>query len=243
MKSSRGQSDSADRHGDRLNKFLASCGLGSRRSCETLISEGRVEINGDPCLTLATRIGEHDSVRVDGRLLRRVRTTTILLNKPRGFLCTRDDPQQRRTIYDLLPSAFHHLHSIGRLDLESCGLLMLTTSGELTEQLTHPRHQIDKEYHVTLGLPFDREHISRLVDGIRLTEGIAKAHSVHILARKRINIVLRQGYNRQLRRMLSTLGYKVKTLERVRIGQLTAPDLSTGDWHLIGKRDIAKVMA
>lgn len=228
--------------GDRLNKFLASCGLGSRRKCEVLITEGRVEVNGEPCVTLATRITESDSVKVDGRMLRQARATTLLLNKPRGYLCTRNDPQGRPTIYDLLPKAFHHLHSIGRLDLESSGLLLITTSGELTEKLTHPSHQMDKEYLVMLDRAFVRSHRDRLLEGIHLTEGTAKAHSVRILSGKRLSIVLRQGYNRQIRRMFAALEYRVKHLERIRIGQLTAADLSTGEWRLIGKRDVAKAL-
>ena len=242
MKSSQNQSGSANTESHRLNKFLASCGLGSRRSVEALITEGRVEVNGDPCLALGTRITEDDTVRVDGRTLRRARTTTLLLHKPTGYLCTRHDPQGRRTIYDLIPKAFHHLHSIGRLDLESSGLLLLTTSGELTEQLTHPRHQVEKEYHLLLDRPFDRERIPLLLKGIHLEEGLAKAHAAHSLSRKRLSIVLRQGYNRQIRRMLDALDYKVKRLARIRIGQLAAPSLNPGEWQLIGKKDLAKVL-
>jgi 23S rRNA pseudouridine2605 synthase len=240
MKTSRANSDASS--GDRLNKFLAAHGLGSRRNCEALITGGHVEVNGEPCLELATRITDSDSVRVDGRLLREVRSTTLLLNKPRGFLCTRNDPAGRRTIYDLLPRTFHHLHSIGRLDQESSGLLLLTNRGDLTEHLTHPRHLVEKEYHIALDRVFDRNYVERLISGIHLDEGLAKAHSVRILSRKRLSIVLRQGYNRQIRRMFAALEYKVKQLERIRIGDMTAPTLSTGDWKMIGKRDLAKIL-
>jgi len=242
MKSSSGHSGSARHTGDRLNKFLASCGLGSRRSCESLITEGRVEVNGEPCVNLGTRIKDSDSVRVDGQLVRQAKATTLLLNKPRGYLCTRNDPQGRQTIYDLLPKTFHHLHSIGRLDLESSGMLLVTTSGELTEQLTHPSHQLDKEYQVMLNRPFAREHKERLLKGIHLEEGLATAHSVRIITAKRLSIVLRQGYNRQIRRMFAELDYRVKLLERVRIGQLTT-HLNPGEWQIIGKRDLAKVLS
>jgi 23S rRNA pseudouridine2605 synthase len=242
VKPSRNPTGPSDKEGDRLNKFLAACGLGSRRGVEALITEGRVEVNGEPCLALGTRITENDTVRVDGRTLRRARAVTLLLHKPTGYLCTRYDPQGRLTIYDLIPKAFHHLHSIGRLDLDSSGLLLLTTSGELTEQLTHPRHQIEKEYHVLLDRPFDRERIPLLLKGIHLDEGLAQARAAHTLSRKRLSIVLCQGYNRQIRRMFDALNYKVKRLARVRIGQLAAPSLNPGDWQLIGKRDLAKVL-
>ena len=242
MKPSEHRNGPANPSGDRINKYLAACGLGSRRGVETLIAEGRVEVNGEPCLALGTRITENDTVRVDGRTLRRARTTTMLLHKPTGYLCTRHDPHGRPTIYDLIPKAFHHLHSIGRLDLESSGLLLLTTSGELTEQLTHPRHQVEKEYQVMLDRPFDRERIPLLLKGIHLDEGLAQAHAAQSLSRKRLSLVLRQGYNRQIRRMFEALDYRVKRLARVRIGQLTAPSLNPGEWQLIGKKDLGKVL-
>ena len=224
--------------GVRLNRFLASCGLGSRRKCETLISEGRIEINGKVVLELATRVLPDDYVRCDGRVVRPEKEITILLNKPKGYLCTRDDPGERKTIYELLPPKFRSLSYVGRLDFETHGLLLLTNSGSLNETLTHPRHEVEKEYFVTLNRPFDPEHTKRLLEGVYLAEGLAKADSVQFSTRKRVTVVLSQGYNRQVRRMFAKLDYKVRNLERVRIGKLTAPDLSTGDFRVLNDREI-----
>lgn len=225
----------------RLNRFLASCGLGSRRSCEALITEGRVEVNGAVCTQLATRIGERDSVRVDGRVVRQGRETTLLLNKPRGYLCTRADPEARQTLFDLLPKRFHSLHSVGRLDLDSSGLILVTNSGKLTQELTHPRHEIEKEYLVALDQRFDSRDTERLQEGIQLAEALARAESIRVLSNKQLRVVLRQGLNRQIRRMFTALGYTVKTLERIRIGCLIAPDLAPGDWRPLNSRDLEAV--
>lgn len=224
--------------GVRLNRFLASCGLGSRRKCEELIQGGHIEINGEVALDLATRVQPEDYVRCDGRVVRAEKEITILFNKPKGYLCTRDDPEGRKTIYELLPPTFRHLSYIGRLDLESHGLLLLTNSGSLNETLTHPRHRVEKEYHVTLNRAFDPEHTAKFLEGIRLAEGVAKADSLHFFTRKRLGIVLTQGYNRQIRRMFAKYDYKVKELERVRIGRLTAPDLSTGAHRVLNGKDL-----
>ncbi|MCB1232552.1 MAG: rRNA pseudouridine synthase [Verrucomicrobiae bacterium] len=232
---------SSPESGVRLNKFLASCGLGSRRKCEELIREGRIEINGKVVLDLSTKVQPDDYVRFDGRVVRAEKEITILLNKPKGYLCTADDPEGRKTIYDLLPGKFRSLAYVGRLDLESHGLLLLTNSGELNETLTHPRHEVEKEYVVTINRAFEPEHTDRMLEGIRLAEGLAKADSMHFFTRKRIGIVLSQGYNRQIRRMFAKLDYKVRELERVRIGSFTAADLSTGDHRVLNAKEIEAV--
>lgn len=224
--------------GIRLNKFLASCGVGSRRSSESLIREGRVEINGEVILDLSTRVRQGDHVRCDGRLLRTQADLTLALNKPRGYLCTKSDPQGRKTIYDLLPSKFNSLHYVGRLDLDSAGLLILTSSGELTEKLTHPRYHVEKEYLVQLDRPLESELTSKLTDGIHLAEGLARAEQVSFDSRRRLRIVLTQGFNRQIRRMLSKLGHKVRHLERIRIGEMTLPSLSTGEYRILSHKEI-----
>lgn len=228
--------------GIRLNRFLATCGLGSRRHCEQLVTGGRIEINGKACLNLATRVQPGDSVRFDGTLLQRARETTMLLNKPKGYLCSRGDPDGRDTIYNLLPPAFHHLAHIGRLDLDSHGLILLSNSGELSEYLSHPRHKIEKEYHVTLDQAFDHDHIERLIRGIRLEEGLAVAKSVTPLNKRRLSVILQQGYKRQIRNMFDAIGYRVKNLERIRIGNLVAPDLGDGQWKLLGPVEIKAAM-
>lgn len=230
--------DSPADKGVRLNRFLASCGVGSRRACDAFIVEGRVEVNGHIATELATRVLPGDQVKFNGKPLRERAPLTLVLNKPRQFLCTRSDPQGRDTIYKLLPKTFATLHYVGRLDYDSSGLLVMTSSGDLTERLTHPRYHVEKEYEVLLDRAYDPASTARLLEGIPLTEGLARAERVEIEAKRRLRIVLTQGYNRQIRRMLSKLGYKVVRLERFRVGSLVFPDLSTGDYRILSPKEI-----
>ena len=224
--------------GVRLNKFLASCGLGSRRGCEKLILQGHVEINGNIVTNLGARVLPDDHVRYDGKLLHQAPEITLLLNKPEGCLCTHNDPQGRKTIYDVLPRKFSKLNYIGRLDYNSSGLILLTNSGDLNEKLTHPRYHLEKEYHVQLNRFFDPELVSRLLEGFRFEEGHALAQSVEIVGRKRVNLVLTQGYNRQIRRMFGKLDYRVRKLERFRIGSLVDYELEPGKFRVMNRRDL-----
>lgn len=224
--------------GVRLNRFLASCGVSSRRDCDGLIREGHVEINGKIVTDLSSRVLPGDHVKFDGKIVREQSPLTLVLNKPRKFICTKDDPQGRETIFELLPKKFSTLNYVGRLDYESSGLILMTSSGDLIEKLTHPRFHVEKEYAVHLDHPFDPELTPKLLEGIHLAEGLAKAESVKFETKRRLRMVLTQGYNRQIRRMFSKLGYKVKSLERIRIGQLTMPALSTGEYHILNHREI-----
>ena len=224
--------------GVRLNRFLASCGIGSRRACDELITQGRVEINGEIVIDLSSRVLPSDHVKFDGKLLREQSPLTLVLNKPRKFICTKDDPEGRPTIYELLPKKFSKLIYVGRLDYESSGLILMTSSGELTERLTHPRFHVEKEYAVHLDRPFDPDLTHKLLEGLHFTEGLAKAESVRFDSRRRVRVVLTQGYNRQIRRMFSKLGCKVDRLERIRIGTLTMQALSTGDYQILNHREI-----
>ncbi len=235
--------DSPADKGVRLNRFLASCGVGSRRACDEYIVQGRVELNGKIVVELASRVLPGDHVKFDGKLLREQAPLTLVLNKPRQFLCTKSDPQGRDTIYQLLPKTFAKLHYVGRLDYDSSGLLLMTSSGDLTERLTHPRYHVEKEYEVQIDRPYDPESTARLLEGIPLTEGLARAERIELDGKRRLRIVLTQGYNRQIRRMLSKLGYKVVRLERVRIGGLVLPDLSTGDYRILSPREIETACA
>ena len=224
--------------GVRLNRYLASCGLGSRRKCEDHILGGLIEVNGRVVLDLATKVMPGDYVRFDGRIVRQEEEITLLVNKPKGYICTHDDPEGRKTVFELIPPKFRHLNHVGRLDFESHGLLLLTNSGTLNATITHPRHAVQKEYDVTLDRPFDPGLTPRLTEGIRLSEGVAKAESVHFHSRKKLTMVLAQGYNRQIRRMFAKLGYKVRDLERTRIGSLTAPDLADGGYRVLNPKDL-----
>lgn len=223
----------------RLNQFLASCGLGSRRSCERLILEGRILVNGEVCRSLATRIGPHDRIEHEGRQLAARKQLVVLLNKPPGYASTARDERGRKTVYDLLPPEWRHLKHVGRLDLESEGLLLLTNDGDLAQAVTHPRHGLEKEYEVVLDKPFKRERKGLLLKGLAFPEGLAKFESVDFLTRKHVRVVLKQGLNRQVRRMFEAMDCPVKRLHRVRIGSLKMGDLPPGKWRVLSENQVA----
>ena len=223
----------------RLNRFLAAAGIGSRRKCDELIAAGRVTINGRVCTDFSTQPGERDHVKVNGKLARAHLPLTIALHKPPGFVSTRNDPHARDTIFDLLPARFPRLFNVGRLDAQSEGLLILTNDGNLAQQLTHPRHQIDKEYEVTLDRHWDPALVPKLLRGIFLDGQRAQIVRLHSVAPTRLRVVLRQGISRQIRRMFEAIDYNVKRLVRVRIGNLRLGDLPRGHWRVLTKSELA----
>ena len=225
----------------RLNRFLAAAGVASRRKCDDLIASGRVTINGRVCTDFSAQPSERDHVKLDGKLVRMERAMTILLNKPPGFVSTRHDPHTRDTIFDLLPPKFPRLFNVGRLDAQSEGLLLLTNDGDLTQRLTHPRFKIEKEYEITLDRHWDSEHSQKLLRGIFLDGQRAQIVRLHSIGPTRLRVVLRQGLNQQIRRMFSAVGYNVKRLVRIRIGNLRLGDLPRGDWRLLSKSELASL--
>jgi len=225
----------------RLNRFLAAAGVGSRRHCDELIAASRVTINGKVCTNFSAQPSAHDHVKVDGKLVRVAPAFTIVLHKPAGFVSTRKDEQARDTVFDLLPQKFSRLFNIGRLDAQTEGLLLLTNDGELAQRLTHPRYKIDKEYEVTLDRPWDPALAPKLLRGIFLDGQRAKIEKIHSASPTRLRVVLRQGINRQIRRMFEAAGYRVKHLLRVRVGNLRLGDLPRGHWRVLTKRDLKTI--
>lgn len=223
----------------RLNRYLAASGLGSRRSCEELILGGGVTINGKVCQTLATEVSEEDFVKVGGRRILPEKPLYILLHKPRGYLCTAADTHERRTVFDLLPGHWPRLFHVGRLDRDSEGLLLLTNDGDLGLRLTHPRYKVEKEYEVLLDRPFDAAaDTPRLLRGVSIEGGRAKAEEVRQLSPVLLRIVLRQGLKRQIRLMLYKLGYEVRRLIRIRIGPLRLAKLRAGEWRALTAAEV-----
>lgn len=222
----------------RLNRFLAAAGVASRRKCDELIAGGRVTINGRVCTDFSAEPTERDHVKVDGKLVRAEQLLTIALNKPAGFVSTRADPHARDTIFDLLPRKFPRLFNIGRLDAQSEGLLLLTNDGDLAQQLTHPRFKTDKEYIVTLDRQWDNALATKLLRGIVLDGKRAQIARLHAFGPTRLRLVLRQGLNQQIRRMFYAVGYEVKQLVRVRIGNLRLGDLPPGQWRTLTRSEI-----
>ena len=224
----------------RLNRFLAAAGIGSRRHCDELIAAGRVTINGQPCTDFSAQPAERDYVKVDGKIARPSQQLLyILLHKPGGFVSTRRDPHARDTIFDLLPARLPRLFNVGRLDAQSEGLLILTNDGDFAQRLTHPRHEVEKEYEVTLDRLWDPALTSKLLRGIFLDGERATISRLQQIGPTRVRVVLRQGINRQIRRMFYEIGYDVKKLTRTRIGHLRLGDLPRGDWRSITHAEIA----
>jgi 23S rRNA pseudouridine2605 synthase len=222
----------------RLNRFLAAAGIGSRRHCDELIAAGRVAINGKTCTDFSMQPGGRDHVKVDGKLIHLAPPLTIMLHKPAGFVSTRSDPQVRDTVFDLLPAKFSRLFNIGRLDAQTEGLLLLTNDGSLAQRLTHPRYKIEKEYEVTLDRSWDPALASKLLRGNFLDGERARIVRLHATSPVHLRVVLRQGINRQIRRMFEAVGYHVKVLVRIRIGPVRLGDLPRGHWRALTKREL-----
>jgi len=229
--------------GIRLNKFLASCAVGSRRKCDELIQAGRVDVNGSPCLNMGTRVAPGDHVRVDGKRVVARDPVVVAFHKPRGLVCTREDELGRATIYGQLPQSLRALHHVGRLDLDSEGLLILTNDGDLSQQLMHPSKSVEKEYLVTANQAFQNEHLDQFLEGVYTSEGKLKAKAIERLSPRRIKVVLDHGAKRQIRVMFEQLGYQVTKLLRVRIGGLWLGDLEPGRFAILNKLEIGMLLA
>lgn len=222
----------------RLNRFLAAAGVGSRRYCDSLITAGCVTINGKVCTNFSAQPATRDHVKVNGKLVHVDPLVTIILHKPAGFVSTRKDVHARDTIFDLLPRKFSRLFSIGRLDAQTEGLILLTNDGKLAQRFTHPRYKIDKEYEATLDRAWDPALAPKLSKGIFLDGKRARIERLHSITPTRLRVVLRQGINRQIRRMFHEIGYGLKRLVRVRTGNLCLGDLPRGHWRTLTEREL-----
>jgi pseudouridine synthase len=224
--------------GDRLQKILARAGVASRRAAERLMADGRVTVNGAIVRELGSRANpDTDDIRVDGRPVRPVASHRyILLNKPRGFITSRSDPEGRRTVLDLLPAVRDYVYPVGRLDYDSEGLLILTNDGELAARLIHPRHHVEREYRVRVrGVPEPRAltRLSRgvIIDGRRTAQAdvrIADVGRGEHGDQAVLSITVHEGRTHQVRRMCETIGHPVLRLRRIRIGPISDPTLKSG---------------
>jgi 23S rRNA pseudouridine2605 synthase len=216
---------------ERLNKFLAHAGLGSRRQVEQLIRAGRVTIEGQPVRELGTRVAPGQEVQVDGRSLQAERHVYWIVNKPRGYLSTNRDPAGRPRVLDLVPQIAERVYLVGRLDEDSEGLVLLTNDGDLAHRLMHPRFGVYKTYLVQVAGNPSREDLQKLTEGVWLAEGRVRARRVKRIKRQGdstwLQIVLSEGKNREVRRMLARLEHKVMRLKRVAIGPIRLKGLKS----------------
>jgi pseudouridine synthase len=227
----------------RLQKYLAECGIASRRASEELIGAGHVTVNGRPVTQQGTLVDpQADTVRVDARLCRPQAKLYILMNKPRGVLCTCRDPQGRRTFLDLLPRQHERLYPVGRLDYDSEGLLIVTNDGTLACALAHPRHAVAKTYHVRVDRSLAPAELRQMRDGVSSEGEILRVSRVVRLAGDGgsavYEVILHEGRNRQIRRMLAALGLGVLTLQRVAEGPLTLQQLRPGQWRHLTTHEV-----
>jgi len=225
--------DRAPTEGERLQKVLAAAGLGSRRECEELITSGRVEVDRQVVMELGTRVKpEEQDIRVDGESLSMGRRVYYAVNKPRGVVSTNRDPSRRPRVIDLVASQHARLFPVGRLDLNSEGLILVTNDGELANRLTHPRYEVAKTYLVlVVGSPTP-EVLAQLRRGVHLAEGMARAEEVVVKSHHKdstwLEIVLREGRNREVRRLLARVGHKVVRLVRIAVGPVRLGKLAPG---------------
>lgn len=218
----------------RLQRFLAAAGLGSRRRCEQYILEGRVAVDGDTVAELGTRVNPQEQrVTFDGEPLRIERKRYFALHKPPGYLCTHRDPGGRRNVTELFPADGPRLFAVGRLDEASEGLLLVTNDGELGHRLAHPRYRIDRTYIVQVAGHPTRSMLQQLERGLRFSDGLFRAQSVRPLKKQGkstfLEIRLREGRNREIRRLLARIGHKVLKLQRIGFGPVRLGRLKPGE--------------
>ena len=220
----------------RLNKFIANAGICSRREADVLIQSGIVEVNGKIITEMGHKVKPTDEVKYDGSIIQTEKKQYVLLNKPKDFITTMDDPMGRRTVLQLVKNACkERIYPVGRLDRNTTGVLLFTNDGELAKKLTHPRYEVKKIYHVELDKPIDFEHIDALLKGVELDDGdFVKADKAEVIKdtkNREVGVELHSGKNRVVRRMFESIGYTVTRLDRVKFAGLTKKDLPRGEWR------------
>jgi 23S rRNA pseudouridine2605 synthase len=217
---------------DRLNKYLAHAGQGSRRHCDELIRAGRVSLDGVVVREMGTRVEPGQTVSVDGEPIQTEKHVYWLVNKPRGYLCTNSDPAGRPRAIDLVPHVRQRVYAVGRLDEDSEGLLLLTNDGDLANRLMHPRFGVFKSYLVQVAGKPTRDDLQKLLKGVYLSDGHVRARSVRPVKQQGdstwLRIALSEGKNREIRRMLARLEHKVMRLKRIALGPVELGRLATG---------------
>lgn len=226
----------------RLNKYLANAGVCSRREADEFITSGAVKVNGDVVTELGTKVKRSDEVLFNENPVSIEKKVYILLNKPKDYVTTSDDPQQRKTVMDLVKDACpERIYPVGRLDRNTTGVLLLTNDGELASKLTHPKFLKKKVYHVFLDKNVSTEDLQKIADGIELEDGEVHADSIEYADERdhsQVGIEIHSGRNRIVRRIFESLGYRVVKLDRVQFAGLTKKNLRRGDWRFLTEKEV-----
>lgn len=230
----------------RLNHFLAMSGVCSRRAADELIATGRIEVNGKLVTELGTRVDpQQDEVRFDGSRVQPERPVYVLFNKPKGVVCTNARHEQKKRVIDFLPTVKGRLFTVGRLDLDSEGLILLTNDGAFALEMTHPRYGVPKLYAVLVRGRIEQRDVDKARGGVWLAEGPTTGMNVKIERtgkdRTYMKVTLREGKNREIRRVFAKLGYPVIDLKRVRIGELNLHGLSAGEWRFLQRHEVEEL--
>lgn len=228
----------------RLNKYIAQSGVCSRREADTLIESGRIKVNNKVVTEMGFQVKPGDKVHYGKKLLSREKLVYLLLNKPKDFITTTDDPQERKTVMHLVSKACEErIYPVGRLDRNTTGVLLLTNDGELSKKLTHPSHEVSKVYQVELDKPLEEDHFEKIKAGVELEDGHVKVDDVAILDPEgyAMGVEIHSGKNRIVRRIFESFGYNVSKLDRVMFAGLTKKDLPRGKWRFLRDKEVVKL--
>ncbi|MDX1951792.1 MAG: pseudouridine synthase [Verrucomicrobiota bacterium] len=232
----------------RLQKYLADAGVASRRASEKLILDGHISLNGRVVRELGTKVNAaEDLVQVDGVAVKVRKKLYVAINKPPGYICSRNDPEGRPEVGALLPREWGNLYSVGRLDYNSEGLIFYTNDGDFSLKLTHPRYGIAKKYWVTVVGMVTQEQLQPLIKGIKEEGELLKAESARIIkanhSRSVVEVILREGKNREIRRLFAFLGIEIERLQRLQIGKVKLGELPKGRWRTLTQAEIKSLIA
>lgn len=226
----------------RLNKYLASAGVASRRECDKLILEGKVAVNGRVA-ALGLEVNPDDEVTVNGNKVVLKKNEYYLLNKPKGYICSVSDDKGRKTVMDLMPSGVGRIYPVGRLDYDSEGLLIMTTDGELAQKLTHPSNEVPKTYLVKIEGTLTESDLNPIRSGLEIDGYVTKKCKAHIVetnkAYTKVHITITEGKNREIRKMFAAIGKEVTLLKRIKIGEITLRGLDRGAYRKLSPAEVA----
>ena len=228
----------------RLNRYIANAGICSRREADQLIAAGRIKVNDAIITEMGHKVKPGEKVYYNGKLLSREKMVYVLLNKPKDFITTTSDPEERKTVMQLVANACdERIYPVGRLDRNTTGLLLFTNDGDLSKKLTHPSHEIKKVYQVELDKPLEKSDYEKIVAGIELEDGMATVDDLVVLTPddKQLGLELHLGRNRIVRRIFESLGYEVIKLDRVMFAGLTKKDLPRGNWRYLSEKEVVQL--